>query len=58
MKDHEGDSDSNKIKSSSKMFFWGSPDLSLGIEKLFDALKLWDNSKSFIISDKLLTSRT
>jgi hypothetical protein len=29
--------------------FWGSPDLSPGIEKLFDAMNLCDNSKSLII---------
>jgi hypothetical protein len=31
------------------MSFWGSPDLSPGIEKLFDAMNLFDNSKSLII---------
>jgi hypothetical protein len=38
----------DKSKSSSKMSFWGSPDLSQGIEKLFDAMNLGDNSKSLI----------
>jgi hypothetical protein len=32
------------------MSFWGSPDLSPGIEKLFNAINLCDNSKSLIIS--------
>jgi hypothetical protein len=35
------------------MSFWGSPDLSPGIEKLFDAMNLCDNSKSLIISINL-----
>jgi hypothetical protein len=35
----------NKSKSSSKMSFWHSPDLSPGIEKLFTAINLCDNSK-------------
>jgi hypothetical protein len=51
IKSHE-DSENikNKRKSSSKMSFWGSPDLSPGIEKLFNAMNLCDNSKSLIIS--------
>jgi hypothetical protein len=44
----------NKSKSSSKkMSFWVSPDLSPGIEKLFYAMNLCDNSKSLIISINL-----
>jgi hypothetical protein len=39
IKSHE-DSDNSKSKSSSKMSFWGSPDLSPGIEKLFIAMNL------------------
>jgi hypothetical protein len=39
-----------KSKSSSKMSFWGSPDLSPGIEKIFNAMNLCENSKSLIIS--------
>jgi hypothetical protein len=35
------------------MSFWGSPDVSLGIEKLFNAMNLCDNSKSLIISMNL-----
>ena len=31
------------------MSFWGSPDLSPGIESLFNAMDLSDNSKSLII---------
>jgi hypothetical protein len=37
-------------KSLSKIFFWGSPELSLGIEKLLNSMNLSDNSKSLIIS--------
>jgi hypothetical protein len=43
----------SKSKLSSKMSFWDSPDLSPGIEKLFDAMNLCDNSKSLIISINL-----
>jgi hypothetical protein len=35
------------------MSFWGSPDLSPGIEKLFNSMNLCDNSKSLIISINL-----
>jgi hypothetical protein len=35
------------------MFFWGSPNLSPGIEKLFNAMNLCENSKSFSISMNL-----
>jgi hypothetical protein len=47
-----GDSENSNIKSksSSKMSFWGSPGISPGIEKLFNAMNLCDNSKSLIIS--------
>ena len=48
-----GDSDNSKSKSSSKVSFWGSPALSAGIEALFTALDLSDNSKSLIISMNL-----
>jgi hypothetical protein len=40
-----GDSENNKNQSSSKMSFWGSPDLSPGVERLFNAMNLCDNSK-------------
>jgi hypothetical protein len=41
IKSHEDSETSNsKSKSSSKMSFWGSPDLSPEIEKLFNATKL------------------
>jgi hypothetical protein len=54
IKSHEDiENNKNKSKSSSKMSFWGSPDLSPGIEKLFDAMNLCDNSKSLIISINL-----
>jgi hypothetical protein len=35
------------------MLFWGSPDLSPGIEKLFNAMNLYDDSNSLIISINL-----
>ena len=47
------DSDNSKSTSSSKVSFWGSPDLSAGIEDLLTAMVLSDNSKSFIISISL-----
>jgi hypothetical protein len=54
IKSHEDSENSNdKNKSSSKMSFWGSPDLSPGIEKLFNAMNLCENSKSLIISINL-----
>jgi hypothetical protein len=54
IKSHEHSENSyNKSKSSSKISFWGSPDLSPGIEKLFNAMNLCDNSKSLIISMNL-----
>jgi hypothetical protein len=56
IKSHEDSEYSNnksKSKSSSKMSFWGSPDLSPGIEKLFNAMNLCENSKSLIISINL-----
>jgi hypothetical protein len=48
IKSHE-DSENSKSKSSSKMSFWRSPDLSPGIKTLFNAMNLCDNSKSLII---------
>jgi hypothetical protein len=54
IKSHEDSENSNnKSKSSSKMSFWGSPDLSPGIEKLFNAINLYDKYKSSIISINL-----
>jgi ribonucleotide monophosphatase NagD (HAD superfamily) len=54
IKSHEDSENSiNKCKSSSKIFFWGSPDLSPGIEKLFSTMNLCENSKSLIISINL-----
>jgi hypothetical protein len=51
IKSHEDSENSNnKSKSSSKMSFWSSPDLSPGIERLFNAMNLCENSKSLIIS--------
>ena len=47
------DNDNRKSKSSSKVSFWGSPDLSVGIEALFTAMDLSDSSKSLIISMNL-----
>jgi hypothetical protein len=52
IKSHEDSKNSNS-KSSSKMSFWGSPDLSPIIEKLFNAMNLCENSKSLIISINL-----
>jgi hypothetical protein len=43
IKSHEN-SESSKSKSSSKMSFWSSPDLSPGIEKLLNAMNICDNS--------------
>jgi hypothetical protein len=42
-----------KVKHHPKCPLWGSPDLSPGIEKLFYAMNLRDNSKSLIISMNL-----
>jgi hypothetical protein len=54
IKIHEDSENSNsKSKSSSKMSFCGSPDLSPGIEKIFNAMNLCDNSKALIISMNL-----
>jgi hypothetical protein len=52
IKEHE-DSNINKGNPSSKMSIWGSPDLSQGIEKLFNDMDLSDKSKSLIISINL-----
>ena len=41
------DSDNSKSKPSSKVSFWGSPDLPTGTEALFTAMDFSDNSKSF-----------
>ena len=51
-KSHE-DGHSIKSNSSSKKSFWGSPDISSGIENLFDAMGLYEKSKSLIISMNL-----
>jgi hypothetical protein len=54
IKSHKDSENSNSnSKSSSKMYFWGSTDLSPGIETLFHAMNLCDNSKSLIISINL-----
>jgi hypothetical protein len=52
IKSHE-DSHSIKSNSSSKKSFWGSPDISSGIENLFDTMGLDEKSKSLIISMNL-----
>ena len=52
IKSHK-DSDTRKIKTSSKVSFWGSPDSSSGVENLFKAMDLQDSSKSLIISMNL-----
>jgi hypothetical protein len=54
IKSHENkENGNNKSKASSKMSFWGSPDLCPAIEKLYSAMNLCDNSKSLIISINL-----
>jgi hypothetical protein len=54
IKSHEdSDNSNNKSKSSSKMSFWGSPDLSPGIETLFNTGNLCENYNSLIISMNL-----
>jgi hypothetical protein len=59
IKSHEDiENSNNKSKSSSKMSFGGSPDLSPGIEKLFNAMNLCENSKSLIISLYLCNIKT
>jgi hypothetical protein len=40
IKSHK-DSENSKSKPSSKMSFWGSPDLSLGIKKLLIAMRTY-----------------
>ena len=52
------DSENNKRKSSSKVSFWGSSDLSVGIESLFTAMDLSDSSKSLIISMNLCSMKS
>jgi hypothetical protein len=52
IKSHE-DSPSIKSNLSSKKSFWGSPDISSGIENLFDVMGLYEKSKSLIISMNL-----
>ena len=56
VKSHE-ESDNSKSKSSSKISFWGSPDLSPGIENIFAAIDLNDSSKSLITSMNLCTMK-
>jgi hypothetical protein len=52
IKSHE-DSDNSKSKSSSKVSFWGPPDLSSGIENILIAIDLNDSFRSLIISMNL-----
>jgi hypothetical protein len=51
-KSHQ-DSHSNNSKASAKASFWGSPDISSGIEKLFEVMGLYNKSKTLIISMNL-----
>jgi hypothetical protein len=51
-KSHE-DSHINNSKSSAKASFWGSPDMSSGIEMLFEVMGLYNKSKILIISMNL-----
>jgi hypothetical protein len=54
IKSHDDSKNSNsKSIASSKISFWGSPDLSPGIEKLFNTINPCENSKSLIISMNL-----
>jgi hypothetical protein len=46
-------SHSNNSKLSVEASFWGSPDISSGIEKLFEVMGLYDKSKTLIISMNL-----
>jgi BRCT domain type II-containing protein len=48
-KSHQ-DSHSNYSKASAKASFWGSPDISSGIENLFEVMGLYNKSKTLIIS--------
>jgi hypothetical protein len=51
IKSHKNiENSNNKSKSLYTMSFWESPDLSPGIEKLFNTMNLRENSKSLIIS--------
>ena len=45
------DSESNKTKLSSKI--WGSPDFSPGIERLFNAMELYEQIRNLLISMNL-----
>jgi hypothetical protein len=56
IKSHE-DSDNSKSKSSSKVSFWGSPDISPGIENILTAMDLNDSSRSLITYMNLCTIR-
>jgi hypothetical protein len=47
---NDDESDDSKRNSSPKISFWGSPDLSRGIEKLFKLIKLNEDSKFLITS--------
>jgi len=49
------DSDDSKSNASSKMSFWGSPDLSVGVENLLKLIKLNGDSKELIISLNVCT---
>jgi hypothetical protein len=47
---NDHDSDDSKSNSSSKMSFWGSPDLSVGMDKLYKVIKLKEDSKFLLVS--------
>jgi hypothetical protein len=49
----DSEKSNNNSKSSSKMSFWYSPDISSGIETLFNAMSLCEDYKSMIISINL-----
>jgi hypothetical protein len=48
-KSHQ-DSHSNNSDASAKASFWGSPDMSSRIEKLFEVMGLFNKSKTLVIS--------
>jgi hypothetical protein len=47
---NDDESDDSKSNASSKMSFWGSPDLSRGIERLFKLIKFNEESKLLLTS--------
>jgi hypothetical protein len=54
---NDNDSDDSKSNASSKISIWGSPDLCRGIEKLFNLIKLNEDSKFLLTSMDLANVR-